>query len=187
MWVRFPANVQARSYLVEWLEDTAAPFPGMSLAVENGHLRIFLGTWVDLAPVQPNRWSRLLATKEPGAWLVELDGVVIGQGSTANLGAQVTELVLGAGTFAGAGVYAEHAAIAVSELRVWDLALSDVNRPVLAALDLFIAGRCGFLDMASIVEDVLAKMSRDSHMKAEITLENVQAADAEARRLARER
>jgi PKD repeat protein len=135
MWVRFPADVQARSYLVEWLEDTAAPFPGMSLAVENGQLRIFLGTWVDLAPVQPNRWSRLLATKEPGAWLVELDGVVIGQGSTANLGAQVTELVLGAGTFAGAGVYAEHAGIAVSELRVWDFALSEVNRTVLGALD----------------------------------------------------
>ena len=53
-----------------------------------------------------------------------------------------------------------------------------------AALDAFIAGRIGFLDMARIVESVLAKMSSGRHISAEITLENVVSADAEARRLA---
>lgn len=135
MWVRFPQDVASRAYLLEWLETTAAPFPGMSLAVENGQLRIFLGSWIDLAPVEPSRWSRILVTKGPGQWLVELDGAVVGQGSTGNLGAQVTELVLGAGTFAGAGIYSEHAAVSIAEVRVWDRALSDVNRTVLASLD----------------------------------------------------
>jgi PKD repeat protein len=57
MWVQFPADTQSRSYLAEWLEDTAAPFPGMSLAVEAGQLRIFLGSWVDLSPAAPS-WGR---------------------------------------------------------------------------------------------------------------------------------
>ncbi|MEM9973841.1 MAG: 1-deoxy-D-xylulose-5-phosphate reductoisomerase [Pseudomonadota bacterium] len=50
-----------------------------------------------------------------------------------------------------------------------------------AALDGFIAGRIGFLDMAQIVEQTLTKLTRDSHMSAEITLENVREADRLAR------
>lgn len=52
------------------------------------------------------------------------------------------------------------------------------------ALDGFIAGRIGFLDMAGIVEDVLAKMSRGGHMETQITLDTVMQADAAARRCA---
>ena len=55
-----------------------------------------------------------------------------------------------------------------------------------AVLDAFIEGTIGFLDMAQIVERVLAKMSAGRHISAEITLDNVVAADAEARRLAME-
>ena len=72
LWVRFPQDVASRSYLMEWLEATAAPFAGMSLAVENGKLRIYLGSWVDLAPVQPSRWSRIVVTKQPAANTLEL-------------------------------------------------------------------------------------------------------------------
>ncbi|MEM1067196.1 MAG: 1-deoxy-D-xylulose-5-phosphate reductoisomerase, partial [Pseudomonadota bacterium] len=53
-----------------------------------------------------------------------------------------------------------------------------------AALDGFIAGRIGFLDMAQIVEQTLTKLTRDSHMSAEITLENVREADRLARNTA---
>jgi 1-deoxy-D-xylulose-5-phosphate reductoisomerase len=50
------------------------------------------------------------------------------------------------------------------------------------ALDLFIAGRIGFTDMAILVEQVLAQMSPDlSHQDAHITLDMVYGADAEAR------
>lgn len=135
MWVRFPDDIYSRSYLIEWLEDTVAPFAGMSLAVEAGQLRIFLGSWINLMPVEASRWSRVVVTKDSATWLVEVDGVQVGQGSTPNLGGQVTELVIGAGTFAGAGIYSEHGQFAIAELRVYDFALSPVNRAVMAAQD----------------------------------------------------
>ena len=52
------------------------------------------------------------------------------------------------------------------------------------ALDAFIDGRIGFLDMARVVEATLTKLSSDSHMSAEITLENVLESDRQARAVA---
>ena len=55
------------------------------------------------------------------------------------------------------------------------------------ALDGFIDGQIGFLDMAAIVERVLAKMSADQGLQnAPITLDNVAQTDAIARRLTSE-
>ena len=54
-----------------------------------------------------------------------------------------------------------------------------------AALDLFIAGRIGFLDMSRVVEQVLSDMSaRQGLGNAAISLDNVLHIDREARRLA---
>ncbi|MFA5581944.1 MAG: 1-deoxy-D-xylulose-5-phosphate reductoisomerase [Paracoccaceae bacterium] len=51
-----------------------------------------------------------------------------------------------------------------------------------AALDAFIAGRIGFLDMAAVVEDVLTQMSSGQGLtNADITLDNVREADRMAR------
>lgn len=51
-----------------------------------------------------------------------------------------------------------------------------------SALDLFIAGKIGFTDMADVVERVLAQMSPDlGQQEADITLDMVYEADAEAR------
>ncbi len=53
------------------------------------------------------------------------------------------------------------------------------------ALDGFIAGQIGFLDMVEVVERVLAKMSADQGLQnAQITLDNVADTDKAARRLA---
>jgi 1-deoxy-D-xylulose-5-phosphate reductoisomerase len=54
-----------------------------------------------------------------------------------------------------------------------------------AALDAFIAGRLGFMEMARVVERVLENPD-PGHIKATMTLENVMAADQMARRRARE-
>ncbi|MBD3788372.1 MAG: 1-deoxy-D-xylulose-5-phosphate reductoisomerase [Sphingomonadales bacterium] len=57
-----------------------------------------------------------------------------------------------------------------------------------AALDGFIAGRIGFLEMARLVEGVLSDMSsRQGLGNAAISLDNVLGADAEARRLTADR
>ncbi|MXQ07214.1 1-deoxy-D-xylulose-5-phosphate reductoisomerase [Alphaproteobacteria bacterium GH1-50] len=50
-----------------------------------------------------------------------------------------------------------------------------------SALDGFIAGRIGFLDMAAVVADVIEKMSGDGLGKAAITLDTVAEADQMAR------
>ena len=53
------------------------------------------------------------------------------------------------------------------------------------ALDHFIAGNIGFLDMAQVVEQVLSQMDADNSLtNADITLDTVQAADHMARRIA---
>ena len=49
------------------------------------------------------------------------------------------------------------------------------------ALDGFIEGRIGFLDMASVVADVIEIMSGEGLGLAAITLDSVQEADQEAR------
>jgi 1-deoxy-D-xylulose-5-phosphate reductoisomerase len=54
-----------------------------------------------------------------------------------------------------------------------------------AALDGFIEGRIGFLEMSALVEEVLTKLSGDSSLiHADITLDNVRAADRMARETA---
>ena len=53
------------------------------------------------------------------------------------------------------------------------------------ALDHFIAGTIGFLDMAQVVEQVLSQMDADNRLRnADITLDTVQAADHMARQIA---
>ncbi|KEP70068.1 1-deoxy-D-xylulose 5-phosphate reductoisomerase [Thioclava dalianensis] len=70
-------------------------------------------------------------------------------------------------------------------MEIGGLAGAAFNAAKEAALDLFIAGRIGFLDMARLVEQVLSEMSaRQGLGTAAISLDNVLATDAEARRLA---
>lgn len=62
------------------------------------------------------------------------------------------------------------------------LAGATFNAAKEAALDAFIADRIGFLDMAGIVDEVLAKSLDHGHMNDKLTLDTVMHADAEARR-----
>lgn len=53
-----------------------------------------------------------------------------------------------------------------------------------AALDAFIAGRCGFMDMAGMVEDVLTRITRTGDHNAPMTLENIRLTDHLAQKYA---
>lgn len=53
-----------------------------------------------------------------------------------------------------------------------------------AALDAFIAGRCGFMDMAGMVEDVLTRITRSGDHNASMTLENIRLTDHLAQKYA---
>jgi 1-deoxy-D-xylulose-5-phosphate reductoisomerase len=67
-------------------------------------------------------------------------------------------------------------------MEVRGLAGAVFNAAKEVALDHFVAGRIGFMDMAGVVEDTLAKVSAETRLgKAAETLEEVQAADHLAR------
>lgn len=67
-------------------------------------------------------------------------------------------------------------------MQIGGLAGAVFNAAKEAALDLFIAEKIGFLDMARLVEQVLNDMAADSNLNVNrLTLDNVLAADKEAR------
>lgn len=79
-------------------------------------------------------------------------------------------------------------ALAREVMEIGGLSGAVYNAAKEVALDAFIAGRIGFLDMARLVESVLADMtSQDGLGGHEISLDNVLAADARARAVARAR
>lgn len=78
---------------------------------------------------------------------------------------------------------ARYPALALSRdvIRAGGLTGAAFNAAKEAALDAFISGRIGFLDMASAVADVIEKMSGDGLGNAVITLDSVQNTDQMAR------
>jgi 1-deoxy-D-xylulose-5-phosphate reductoisomerase len=72
-------------------------------------------------------------------------------------------------------------ALAREVMRTGGLAGAVFNAAKEKALDGFIEGRIGFLDMASVVADVIEKMSGEGLGKAVITLDSVRLADQMAR------
>ena len=78
---------------------------------------------------------------------------------------------------------ARYPALALSRdvMRAGGLTGAAFNAAKEAALDAFISGRIGFLDMAAVVADVIEKMSGDGLGNAAITLDSVQNTDQMAR------
>ena len=141
LWLRSGDDVTTRQYVLEWVEAFAPPFDGMTLAIANGKLQLYLDGWVDLANIGRERWIHVVLAKTATEWSAWVDGALAGSGSGAHLGDPLSEIVLGAGTFAGAGLHAEFFAGALGELRVYDFALTSANVAVLHA-----AGAATFVD-----------------------------------------
>lgn len=122
------ANVLSSDYryLAEWLEGFGTS-NGMSLAIADGKLRLYLDNpyWVDLATVANDTWYRVTVAKEPGEVRAWVNGARVLTASTPNFGAPVSEIVLGASTWRGAGQYGEHWDGAISSFKLWQGALRD--------------------------------------------------------------
>lgn len=131
LWMRTPDDVQTRSYVLEWLEAFASPFDGMTLAIEAGTLRLYRDGWSTLASVLPSSWLHVIVAKSSSTWEAWIDGSLVASGPAPHLGAQSSELVLGAGTFAGAGQYSNYFSGELAEVRLYDRALSAANVQVL--------------------------------------------------------
>ncbi len=133
VWLRTPMDIQTRAYVLEWLETYGVPFAGMTVAIEGGQLRLYRSGWTNLVAVQPETWVHLILSKDSTTWAAWVDGTLVASGNGSYLGAQNSELVLGAGTFAGVGQYSNFFGGSIAELRVYDRALSPANVSVLTA------------------------------------------------------
>ena len=123
VWVRTGSDVTSTQYVLEWLAQFTAPYPGMSLAIENGNARLRLSSWVDLAPVLPDHWYELAVTKTTGTVTAFINGQQVYSGTDPNLGGQASEIVLGASTFRGKKLYGEFFKGAIAEMCTWGQAL----------------------------------------------------------------
>ena len=124
MWVKTGPDVARAQYLLEWFAAFAMPFPGMTLAISDGNLRVFLNPWVDVASIATNTWYQVAMTKEAGSVRVYVNGEFVYSGADPNLGGQVSEMVLGASTYRGPGVYGDFFGGAIAQFGVWPVALS---------------------------------------------------------------
>ena len=123
MWVRTASDVTTTQFLLEWVAQFSTPYPGMSLAIENGHFRVLLNPWVDVAPVQANTWYHLAVTKAAGGVTAYVNGQLVYSGTSANLGGQTSEIVLGASTFRGKKIYGEFFKGTIAQMCTWPVAL----------------------------------------------------------------
>ena len=131
LWFETGANVAIDQSLFEWVEQYAAPFPGMRLGVSGGNLRVDLnvdpGGWVDVATVAPGTWYHVVVAKELGQARVYVNGQLAHTSGSINLGDQVSEIVLGVSTEGGDGVYSDWFGGALGPVYVWEGALDDTE------------------------------------------------------------
>lgn len=125
MWFETASDVSTDQYLFEWLETFGSPFAGITTAVSGGQLRVWLDPWIDIMPATPNTWYHMVVAKEAGEVRVYVDGDVKYTAANANLGDQVSEIVVGASTLAGAGSYGNYFLGSIAQVCVFDGALDD--------------------------------------------------------------
>jgi glucose/arabinose dehydrogenase/PKD repeat protein len=124
LWLKTPTDVLTRSYVLEWLSSYGAPFAGMSVALQNGQLQVYNGSWQSIANVAPQRWVHLAVTKSASQVCAYVNGARTLTATPANLGGQASELLLGSGTYGGAGHYSDEFNGALGEVRAYGFALT---------------------------------------------------------------
>lgn len=138
-WFRTGTDVNSTQYVLEWVAQYSPPFPGLSLSISNGQFRVLCDSWVDAFPVLPETWYHVVVAREAVSTLVYMDGQFMHSSPSANLGGQLSELVVGASTYGGAGVYGEFFRGSVAAVSVWPMALSAA-----AANQVYVADSSGY-------------------------------------------
>jgi glucose/arabinose dehydrogenase len=125
LWFLTGPDVQIRNqYVFEWVGSFQPPAPGMSVAVDEGHVRLWLSPWVNLATVTPFAWYHVVVTKEADAVRAYVNGQLVYAGTKSLLAGQASEIVIGASTYLGAGVYGDAFGGAIAEVRTWPVGLT---------------------------------------------------------------
>jgi predicted membrane protein len=126
MWFRtsFDAPSAKIRYLLEWL-DTGDH--GMSIAVENGHLRVYLHPWVDVAALAPDTWYHVAVAKTADSIRVYVNGAQVYAAAGSYLGVQTTPLAVGCSVYRmneGDGTFDDFWNGSIAQVEVWRGALS---------------------------------------------------------------
>ncbi len=135
VWFNTGSNITATQYLLEWVQQYTPPYQGMAIGIENGWFRLFLAPWVDVFPVEPDMWYHVAVVKDATSARVYADGALAYSSDSSNLGGQLSELVLGASTYAGPSEYGEFFSGALASVSVLPIALSPAGVQALFVAD----------------------------------------------------
>ena len=130
MWFKtsFDGPSDRYQYLLEWVEHPDPPTEGlgMSIAIHQGQLIVYLAPWVPVAKVEPNTWYHVAVAKDSGTVRIYVNGERVYEGDQSHLGIQESEIVLGASTFRsfeGYGYpynYGDYFAGSIGQFELWD-------------------------------------------------------------------
>src|SRR5258706_6439850 len=107
----------------------------MTAALYNGQLRVLLDSWVDVASVQPASWYHVVVAKTQAEVRVYVNGARVYTGSQPNLGAQRTQIRIGAPTqeLHDESGHSRCFGGAMAQVAIWRGAMDDAQ--VLASFD----------------------------------------------------
>lgn len=120
-----PASSTTR-YLMEWLYSFGAS-PGLSLAIFDGHLRLYAGSfqWADLGLVAADTWYDVTIVKQPGDLRAYVNQTLVYASASPNWGPPNSGIVLGASTWRGVSNYGEFFDGSIAAVTLWARALAD--------------------------------------------------------------
>jgi hypothetical protein len=122
VWLETGADVVRTQTILEWFEADAAPWPGVALGLESGHLRVWGSPWRSAGDVEPLHWYHLVLEQSANSLELYVNGVLAHADDAPVPGAQHSTLDLGASR--RGGVVAERMEGAVGAARLYDEMLS---------------------------------------------------------------
>lgn len=125
IWFQPGADVTRTQHLLEWLESRSVPYPGLSLGLSAGRLRVDLSPWQDCGPLVPHAWTQALVSQSRDSVRVFVNGRRVYSGNYANRGSQVTAALLGCSARTAPATLTDFFGGAVGLVRLFDHALDD--------------------------------------------------------------
>src|SRR5205814_10643662 len=83
----YNASSSRYDYILEWVQEPGVPADpategrGMSIAVVDGKLAVYLNPWAEVATIQPKTWYHVIVAKESLQVRIYVNGAKIGRAS----------------------------------------------------------------------------------------------------------
>src|SRR5262249_55138550 len=96
LWIRTGSDVVRTQTVLEWFAADAAPWLGLALGIDAGHLRAWGSPWRAAADVEPQHWYHVVLEEAPDSLRLYVNGVEAHADGAPLAGAQHSALQLGA-------------------------------------------------------------------------------------------